>query len=146
MNGVIVHYEKWELGALRDKIPRNNSTRNQLLNQIRSVDRTKKIVNYHIFKAQEAFDIDQLFTNNTNAADEIMRYLLGCGSNQEKFELDRIAIEANIIGAIFHTRSLWDHFAQLVNTLLLENDIDVHSVTIRGVLDRRNNCHQKCVT
>ena len=78
-----------------------------------------------------------------NDANETMKYLLNCGPNQDKFELSKLAVEANLIGAVFHTRSLWDHFAQLVNTLLLDNDISVGSVTIQNVTKKLEVNHSK---
>jgi len=130
-----VHYEKWDLQYLREKIQRSNPDRDQIFKQIRSIDRTKKIVVYHVFKVQEACDIDHLFSDSEFKSEQLMRYLLGVGSSQGEFEVRRIDAESNILGAIYNVRSLWEQFAFLVHDVLIEQKQPIHKVDLKKVIE-----------
>ncbi|MBU1187659.1 MAG: hypothetical protein KKC01_01390 [Gammaproteobacteria bacterium] len=90
-------FEVWDLQSLRDKIPRSCRARDDLINQIRSIDRTKKIVVFQVLKAQEANDLCDLFSANDLVSNQAMRLLMGVSSNQNEFEIRRIAAESYML-------------------------------------------------
>jgi hypothetical protein len=123
---------QWNLKDLRDHIKASKPDSVALLEIVRSVDRYISIFLYHLEKARDAMKgIGN--TEYPESPDNIM-IVLGVSEHQEQYNLAKISSEAHILGAVHSVRAMFDVFAFLVNSLLLNNEIpehrcDLHTVT-----------------
>lgn len=119
----------WDIPALLDWIQQERPSDTKTEELLTSLSRSSRIFGYHMKSARDAFE-------NFQDDDHLMMMvgIFGFGEDEgEAFRDASIASEANLIALINVTRNAYDIFAQVVNTLVLNNHFSTHDCNINHV-------------
>lgn len=125
--------QTWNLEQLRNHIE-TREKKQQLLDFVCSVDRNIEIFQYHLLTANQS--LKPFFPANRMATAEHFDLILGISNHNDEFAHAKLVNEANTIAAIYTVKSLYDHFAQLINGLLLNNLISIYDCSISKVVEK----------
>jgi hypothetical protein len=114
----------WDLEALRNHVCSNVADPALLLEVIRSIDRSTRIFEYHLFMARDA--LKGTFNEHDPAGAENFIVLLGGSEDPSRLEKARVASEAHITSCFQTARSLLDIFSHLLNGLILGSVLPIH--------------------
>jgi hypothetical protein len=112
-------HQPWNYDQLRGHI-RTLGNKQHLLDLVSSIDRNIDIFRYRLFTALDS--LKPFFHAHGMATEEDFDLVLGISDRMDEFNHAELVNEANTIAAIYTVKSLYEHFAQLINGLLL-NDL-----------------------
>lgn len=122
---------KWSLNDLRESFGRINAENRSKIDLVNSVSRSTIIFQYHLELARDAM---KGFHDNDDASDPShLEVMLNNSEDRIDYEVAKITNQANSIAAILTVRSMYDIFAQLVRSLLLENQLSEEKCDISKV-------------
>lgn len=120
---------KWSLTDLRALVRSKADDPQKIISAINSIDRLGGIFVYHLEQAREAL---KPFFSSDSKVDPV-RLVLGGHPYQQSFQLACLVNEANTIALLYTTRSIYDIFAQLLNSLILDNRYSLKQCDIKKV-------------
>lgn len=128
----------WNLGELRKhlgSVGKNVDFTNEVL---RSLGRNASIFRYHMATARDALKgiVDEEHPN----IPENIRLIFGDSDKSDEFNFARLVSEAHLIGCLHTARAMWDHFAQLLNLVVLDSLIPIYECDISKILKRLPEC------
>lgn len=129
---VTMSLSAWNLKNLRSRVRATRSDADQVMELISSISRSVQIFRYHIATARDA--LKGIVNETEPQGQENFMLILGASERQGEFAYAKIVSEAHIIGCLHTVRSLWDLFAQLVNTLVLVEPLAVSACDIKRVI------------
>lgn len=131
----------WDLKQLRDLIKAYKGEREDLNELVNAIGNGIDVFRYHLYTARDAL---KPFVENTQDVNLMhLKYLFGTTNNQDEYELAKLSNQANVIAAIYTTRSLFDVFSQLVRGCILENLVSAEKCNIHNVRDNLKPCELK---
>ena len=122
----------WNLEELSSRVRAARADADVVLELIKSISRSVQIFRYHMETARDA--LKGIVNETEPQGQENFMLILGASEKQGEFAYAKVVSEANIIGCLYTTRSLWDLFAQLVNTLVLVEPLAVSDCDINRVV------------
>lgn len=125
---------QWNLKQLRQHIKDSQSNNEVLLDIIHSIDRYIRIFLFHLEGARDA--MNGIGDPENPQSRKNIEIVLGVSSQQDEFHLAKVASEAHILGAVHSTRAMFDVFALLINTMVLDGKIPEHRCDINRVVQK----------
>lgn len=123
----------WDLATLRIHL-RSAGSNFDLANEVlRSLGQSVSIFRYHIATARDAL---KGIVDEKPAGPDNFMLILGASEKSDEFNFARIVSEAHLISCFHTARGMWDHFAQLVNLVVLGASIPISNCDISKVLAR----------
>jgi len=121
--------EVWDVPALVEWVQRERAGDLKTVELLGSLSRSSRIFRYHMVLARDAF--------KDFKDDDHLKMTVGMfGADEDEgvaFENAKLVSEANLIASINVVRNSYDIFAQVVNSLVLDNPFKVHDCNIHGV-------------
>lgn len=122
----------WNLTGLRSYIKTSCTNDAELLQLVRSIDRSCRIFGYHMVTARDAMKA-WIPEDAEDAQREMMLAVFGSLDQQPEYEWAKIVNEAHLIACLHTTRGVWDIYAQLLNRLIVTPALSVEDCDIGRV-------------
>lgn len=121
----------WNLAALRAHIRSAQAEPRSTLEIVSSIDRSIRIFCYHMASARDA--LSGVVNEAQPSGKENFLLVFGASEQQDEFEYAKVVSEAHLIGCLHTARGLWDLFAQLLNSTILQTPIPISACDIAKV-------------
>ena len=131
---VVMSSSAWDLAALRDHLRITISEFDVANEVMRSIGQDVAIFRYHMATARDA--LKGIVDEEHPGGLENFKLLFGISEKSDEFNFARVVSEAHLIGSLLTARSMWDHFAQLLNLIVLTPPIPVARCDISKVVAR----------
>jgi hypothetical protein len=124
----------WDLSKLRTHLRSADSNFDLANDVLRTLGQDVSIFRYHMTMARDA--LKGLVDEEHPDGHENFLLVFGGSEKSDEFNYARIVSEAHLISCLHTSRDMWDHFAQLLNLVLLRSSIPIHLCDISEVSTR----------
>jgi len=121
----------WDLASLQIHLRSTNSNFDAANEVLRTLGQDVLIFRYHMAMARDA--LKGLVDEEHPDGHENFLLVFGGSEKCDEFNYARIVSEAHLISCLHTARDMWDHFAQLLNLVILGAAIPIHLCDISEV-------------
>ena len=118
----------WDLAKLRTHLCSTDPNFDLVNEVLRSLGQNFCIFRYHMATARDA--LNGIVDQEHPAGPENFRLIFGASEKSDEFNFARIVSEAHLVSCLQTARGMWDHFAQLLNLVVLGKSIPISKCDI----------------